>query len=621
MAANLMIVESPNKVAKLKEILGPNWMVAASVGHIRDLPSQTGNGSIGVEAPDFKPKYVFSDRGKDVVARLLKMVGAVENVYLATDPDREGEAIAWHLKEALKLKRYKRVAFNAISKAKVEDALNNYRQIDDNLVKAQEARRVADRFVGYMVSPALSLAAGERLTAGRVQSPATRLVVERERAIQVFVPTSHFGAEVSFGDWKAAWVTVGFTEGDTEYVMDRTIAEAAAGAREFTVLESGQKPANKAPPSPFRTTTLIQAASIQLGFAPEYAMELAQQLFAGGHINYHRTDSQNLDEGSIAELRAYAQAEGLALPAKPRKWASVKGAQEGHEAIRPLHVEEIEAGQSDDEKALYRLIRTRALASQLADAVYAVTTTRLSAAAGGMQFEFLAKGRELTSPGWKQLTESDAAVEDGEEGEEEGDQSGSVPILAVGKTVNAVSGEVLSKKTQAPGRYTLPTLISKMEKMGIGRPSSYASIMENIVKRGYIQEKAARKLYATDSGMKLVVALIRGKFGFINLDFTSKLELELDKVAAGQASYVGVVGDLHRQLEIELQAMKAGTPIAFPCPECGAALIRLPSGKKKGSYFWGCSMFREKGCKGAADDVGGKPAKTAPSKGGATANK
>lgn len=620
MAANLMIVESPNKVAKLKEILGPDWLVAASVGHIRDLPTQTTNGSIGVEAPEFKPKYVFSDRGKEVVARLARLAESVGTVYLATDPDREGEAIAWHLKEALKLKRYRRVEFNAINQAKVDDALKNYRQIDDNLVRAQEARRVLDRFVGFMVSPALSRSTGERLSAGRVQSPATRLVVERERAIQIFVPTSHFGAEVSFGSWKAEWVTKGFTADDTEYVMDRSIAELAANATVLTVEDSESKPASKAPPSPFRTTTLIQAASIQLGFAPEYAMELAQQLFAGGHINYHRTDSQNLDASSIAELRAYAQAKGLALPARPRKWDSVKGAQEGHEAIRPLHVEVEQAGQTDDEKALYRLIWTRAVASQLADAMFTATTTKLSAVVGDRKFDYLAKGRELVSPGWKQLTETDAAVEDGESDDEDATE-GKVPVLTPGATVNALSGQVLDKKTQAPSRYTLPTLISKMEKMGIGRPSSYASIMENIVERGYIKEGAGRKLFATAAGMTLVVALIRGKFGFINLDFTSKLELELDKIAAGQAAYKAVVGDLHRQLEVELKAMNDNTAAAYPCPLCGSGLMRLPSGKKKGAYFWGCSMYREKGCKGAADDVNGKPAIAATSKGGAAVKK
>ena len=596
----LMIVESPNKVKKIQGILGQGWTVAASVGHIRDLPSK----EMGVAAPEFQPKYVYSDRGADVVKRLKSLVAKASGVYLATDPDREGEAIAWHLQQALNLKNYRRVTFNAISAEVIEASLRKPRAIDVNLVRAQEGRRVLDRLVGYMVSPRLSMAYGvPGLSAGRVQSPATRLVVERERQIQTFKATKHFGASVSFGDWQAQWNTKPHLEEDEKYVLDRALAEAAASCREFTVVESSTKPMMKAPPAPFRSATLMQAASVQLQFTPEKTMLLAQKLFEGGHISYHRTDAQNYDDATIADIRAFAEAQGWPLPAKPRKWASVEGAQEGHEAIKPMHLSETAAGDTDDEKRLYRMIWLRAMASQLADAQYQVSTNVLTSSADGVDFEFIAKGRILTVKGWKALTAADATEEsDAEEKDYEG---GSVPALASDSTIEAIDGQVLEKTTQAPSRYTLASLVAKLESMGIGRPSTYPTILKNIMDRGYIVEEK-RKLKATELGFMTVIALVKNKFEFVNYQFTANLELELDRVARGEASYQEVVSKTHAQLEIELQALHVEPAQEHPCPLCGSPLRRIAA-RGKGTHFWGCSAYKETACKGAMDDKDGQP--------------
>lgn len=596
MNMKFMIVESPNKVQKIESILGAGWRVAASVGHVRDLPRD----QMGVEVPDFIPRYVFSDRGGDVVKRLKKMISSYDDVevYLATDPDREGEAIAWHLSEVLKLKKYKRVTFDAINEKVIASALLKARQINMNLVRAQEGRRVLDRLVGYMVSPEISETTGVRgLSAGRVQSPALRLVVERERQIQLFKGTLHFGAQVSFGGWTAEWDTKPFREGESEYILSRDLAERAALCREFDVKESDSKPRMKAPPSPFRSATMMQAASVQLAFSPDKTMELGQKLFSKGHINYHRTDKQNFSESTIEDIREFAQAQGWPLPAKPRKWPSVEGSQEGHEAIKPMHLEIKSAGDTQDERSLYELIWKRAIASQLADAEYLVNTNILTATVNGETFEFVAKGRVLVKPGWKAITERDAAEEaDTDEAEFVG---GAVPVLSQGAAIVAESGEVLDKKTQAPSRYTLASLVNKLEAIGIGRPSTYPAILKNITERGYIVEEK-RKLKPTELGMRLIVALVRSKFSFVNFDYTSAMELELDKVATGQSSYHDVVTRMYQQLQSELK------PIGprFPCPLCEKPLRRIPY---QGTYFWGCGAFRETGCKGSLPDLEGVP--------------
>jgi DNA topoisomerase-1 len=593
-----MIVESPNKTKKLESILGDGWKVVASVGHVRDLPLN----EMGFTAPDFVPGYVLTEKGEKVVKNLRQIVKTADSVYLATDPDTEGEAISWHLKEVLNLKSYKRVTFNAINESVVLEGLSKARLIDDEKVASQEGRRVADRMIGYTVSPALSLKTGiSNLSAGRVQSPAVRLVVENERAIQLFKPTNHFGAQAQFDGWVANWDTKPYLIGENEYILDEALANEAAACRKFTVIEAESKNARRAPPSPFRTSTLQQAGSVQLRFNPDKTMQLAQNLFAAGHINYHRTDAQNFDETTISLIREFATSKGWPLPEKPRKWKSVEGAQEGHEAIRPMHLEVDEAGDTEEEKKLYRLIWQRAIASQLADAEYKVNTLQLSASHADKTFAFKASGRVLVKAGWKILMEKDGASEEDEDAKADAD--GQVPLLQKGAAVVAETAKVLALKTKAPSRYSLASLIAKLEALGIGRPSTYASILKNITGRGYIVEESGR-LKATPLGMNLVISLIKSGFSFIEYRFTSELEKKLDRIANGSAAYRDVVREVHAVLSKEVEGMQVEMEPAHACPECKKPLRRL---KGANGFFWGCSGFNETGCKVSMDDVKGKP--------------
>ena len=598
----LMIVESPNKVAKISDILGDGWKVAASAGHIRDLPGS----DQGVQPPEFVLHYEVVEDKKNIVAKLKALTAQASEIYLATDPDKEGEAISWHLKEVLGLTSYKRVTFDAVNEAVIAKALSAPRLINDDAVRSQEARRAVDRLVGWMVSKAVSRAAGVRgLSAGRVQSVAVRLVAELERAIQTFKVTNHFGAQVSFGEWRANWDVKPFLKDGEEYLMDEALATEAAASRTFRITKSEGKPAKKAPPAPFRSVTLMQAASAKLGFSPEKAMKLAQALFAAGHINYHRTDKQNFDDSSIADIRSFAAGEGMPVAEKVRKWKSVEGSQEGHEAIRPMYLEAREAGESEDERALYRLIWIRAIASQLADAEYKVNDVELEApGADGKVFVFKARGRVLVSEGWKSLMPKDDTDEDAED--ESVSPDGAVPLLEAGETARAESGRVLMKKTQAPGRYTEVSLLARLEALRIGRPSTYPTIMKTIKEREYVIEES-RKLKITQRGMQLVVALVKARCGFIEYSYTAEMEKELDRIAAGEVSYRAVVGSIHKQIGGDCEKLIASEVVQHPCPKCKRALFRMESSKNPGSFFWGCSAYRETGCEGAMADVGGKP--------------
>ena len=336
MCAKLLIVESPGKVKKLQGFLGPDWKVAASVGHVRDLPVK----EMGVSPPDFVLRYVPTDRGKDVLARLAALVKKADVVFLATDPDREGEAIAWHLADALKLKAFQRVTYAEITEKAVRAALAAPRGLDMALVRAQEARRALDRCCGYLVSGPLSSQAGTKLSAGRVQTPALRLVVEREREIKAFTSTTHYGAELTFervdnitDGWKAAWNTKAFLPEGSEYLRDKALAGKAAEIRSLTVLDCVESESRAAPPAPFTTSSLQQSASNILKFSPKRTMELAQKLYEFGMITYHRTDSPNLSQEAIEMIRSLAERKGWPLPDAPRTWKAKAGAQEAHEAI------------------------------------------------------------------------------------------------------------------------------------------------------------------------------------------------------------------------------------------------------------------------------------------------
>ncbi|MFC3715179.1 type I DNA topoisomerase [Luteimonas soli] len=602
----LLIVESPGKVKKLASILGPGFRIMPSVGHVRDLPEK----EMGVAPPDFVPHYVPTEKGRNVLAGLLTEVPKVDRVLLATDPDREGEAIAWHLADALGLRNPQRITFGEITETAVRAAVQSPRGLDMPLVRAQEARRVLDRLVGYRVSPALSDRAGQRLAAGRVQSPAVRLVVDREREIRAFRQTEHYGAELLFDgaegrQWKATWQTKPHLQVGQDYILDDALAARVAAVRHVTVAGFEDSETRKGPPAPFTTVALQKVAGARLGFKPKQTMDLAQKLYEAGLISYHRTDKPNLSDDAVQDIAAIAAADGLPLSEKRRTWKSKEGAQEGHEAIRPTHMADRDAGETPEQRALYRLIWTRAYASQLTDARYAVRTAVLEGDAAGLPVSFLARGRTLTHKGWLALQapdEDDAGDED--------QANNPVPELATGASCSAIDGKILTLHTKAPPRYKQSTLVAELENRGIGRPSTYAAIMDNITARSYIIEGEKDFLFPTAAGEAIRDALV-GTFQFVDLDYTRELEEQLDHVAGGSLSYEHVVSRAYAQLDQELSTLQSGAairiedPNAPKCPVCSQGTLHRRKGSK--GFFWGCSRWKD-GCKAIFDDNRGKPA-------------
>lgn len=595
---NLVIVESPGKIDNIKAYLGEGWDVMASYGHVRDLPER----EMGFTAPGFVPSYVPTERGISVIDRLKRAAQKADAVYLATDADREGESIAWHIKEAIGLDNPYRIVFTEINAPAVKKAVLKPRAIDMKLVAAQELRRILDRLVGYSVSPLLSKFAGIPLSAGRVQSPAVRLVVQRELDIRKFKSTQHYGAMLKFGEWFAEWdVKTKLSPGD-EYFLNKDFAEKVARITRVKVSAFDATQAKRSPPAPFITSTLQQAASNKLGFDPDYTMKLAQSLYenglgTSGAITYMRTDNPNLSDEALGELFIEAENRGLTMADEPRRWKAKEGAQEAHEAIRPTHFEISEAGNTDDEKALYQLIWQRAFASQLEEALYNVRKTTLIGIVDGEQLTFTATGRVLSRKGWLAVLDAD------DTDDTEAEALNPVPALEVGQDLTVTEGKLLIKKTKAPARFTQASLIKKLEEEGIGRPSTYAAILKNISARNYVSE-AKRQLYATELGEMLVDSMV-GQYQFIELSFTKEMETICDRVAAGNATYKNTITEFHKLLTAEIDQFdgKSVKP-ANPCPDCGRALIRI-SNKEKKTFFWGCSGRPE--CTTTCPDIKGKP--------------
>ena len=609
----LMIIESPGKIKKLKAILGDGWEIAASVGHVRDLPKR----EMGIEPPDFKPQYEVIERALPIISKLKALAKQADAVYLATDPDREGESISWHLQQCLRLDNPLRVTFNEITPTAVKAALNNPRTIDVKRVAAQEARRVLDRLVGYMVSPELCRQTGERLSAGRVQSPAVFLVVDRERQIQIFKVTHHYGAQIFFAcaknqrepaqiEYSAEWLTrPNFVTADNPYFMDRAFATAVAEVKTVLVKSFDQTEAKRSPPAPFTTSTLQQAASVTLGLDPKATMDAAQKLYEQGHITYHRTDNPNVSDDSLSDIYAVAVKMGLDMAERPRKFKAPEGAQEGHPAITPTHWEVEEAGETKDQRALYSMIRLRAIACQLADARYAVRTARLEAVEpiDGKAVEFEAKGRTLVYRGWLQLLDGDQT----EEAANDNEPTNPIPDLAPGQTLSVARGKLLEKKTQPPSRYTQASLIKKLESEGIGRPATYAAIMDNIMTREYVKTEK-KNLVPTDTGYLVVDSLVE-KFQFIQLGYTRRVEQDLDRIANGESGYKTIIQGVHENLHREIEAIKISVPPKHPCPTCGNPMHRMTG---KNGFFWGCTTFPD--CNTTLPDNNGEPGQPYPQK-------
>lgn len=574
----LLIVESPNKIKKIKGYLGDGWNVAASVGHIRDLPTN----EFGFEPPEFRPSYVINEDKKKVVSNLKKLASDASEVYLATDPDREGEAIAWHLKVVLGLKTYKRVTFDEITKSAIQKALNSPRSIDDHLVHAQEARRVADRIVGYLISPILSQQANIPMSAGRVQSPTVKLIVLREREIQAFTKKPFYSVKATLPNGLNVELVVKEWAADGKHIFDREIAEAIAAITQVKITSIETLPKEVKPRAPFTTSTLQQVASSLLKFPLAKTMELAQSLFESGFISYHRTDSPNLSAEAFTAFTEFAASQNMPARLQQLIFPAKEAAQEAHEAIRPTDISIESAGANDAERKLYNLIRERALASCLENAVDDVTTIEACSLepinAGGRvsHAKLTAAGKIEKRAGWRSVcTIEGASSED----------SFLPPGLKSQETYNA-SAKVVEKFTEPPQRFTEATLLKALEKLGIGRPSTYAQIVGNITKRQYIEIvkiKKEAKFVPTPLGFALIDAL--SCMTFMNLDYTRKLEEQLDEIAQGKGRYLTSIASVYDSVLNESKQIKTASQISTkPCPKCGQPLKQIH--KQGKDPFW-----------------------------------
>ncbi|MEH0611092.1 type I DNA topoisomerase [Streptomyces scabiei] len=575
----LVIVESPAKAKTIKGYLGPGYIVEASVGHIRDLPNgaaevpeqYTGEvRRLGVDVEhDFAPVYVVNADKKAQVRKLKDLLKESDELFLATDEDREGEAIAWHLQEVLKPKvPVKRMVFHEITKAAIQAAVANPRELNQRLVDAQETRRILDRLYGYEVSPVLWKKVMPRLSAGRVQSVATRLVVERERERIAFRSAEYWDLTGTFATGRAGdasdpaspvarlqsvdgrrvaqgrdFDSVGQLKGANVLHLDEANARALAAALEntrFSVRSVESKPYRRSPYAPFRTTTLQQEASRKLGFGAKATMQVAQKLYENGFITYMRTDSTTLSETAVAAARAQVtQLYGADyLPAQPRTYAGkVKNAQEAHEAIRPSGDRfrtPAETGLTGDQFKLYELIWKRTVASQMKDATGNSVTVKIGGTASdGRDAEFSASGKTITFHGFLK-----AYVEGADDPNAElDDRERRLPQVGEGDALSAEQITVDGHATKPPARYTEASLVKELEEREIGRPSTYASIIGTILDRGYVFKKGTALVPSFLSFA--VVNLLEKHFGrLVDYDFTAKMEDDLDRIARGEAQAV-----------------------------------------------------------------------------------
>lgn len=563
MAKNLVIVESPAKAKTIEGYLGKDFVVMSSYGHVRDLAKK--GVAIDVEN-NFEPQYEISADKKNVIADLKKKVKEVDTVWLATDEDREGEAISWHLFEALKLKNKdtKRITFNEITKDAVLKAISEPREIDKKLVDAQQARRILDRLVGFELSPVLWKKVKPSLSAGRVQSVAVRLLVEREREITNFKPSNYFRVVGDFKDGKSKISTVFSRNLDSQKEVE-DILDKCKNA-DFTVTDVSKTPGTKNPSAPFTTSTLQQEASLKLGFNVSRTMMVAQSLYEAGHITYMRTDSVNLSDTAIQGAKAAIIKNYGAEYSKPRQYkGKSKGAQEAHEAIRPTNFSVSSISMGRDQERLYDLIWKRSIASQMAPAKLERTTIKISTPA--IKEEFIARGEVIKFEGFlKVYLESKI-----EEEEEDQTIADILPDLKIGASVDVISIIARERFTKHPPRYVEASLVKKLEELGIGRPSTYAPTISTIQKRGYVEKieregvereyllytlqeneikketateitgRERNKLSPTDIGMVVTDFLMEHFGDIMDYNFTAEVEEEFDDIAKGLKEWTEMI--------------------------------------------------------------------------------
>jgi DNA topoisomerase I len=625
MGKSLVIVESPAKAKTINKYLGKDYVVKSSVGHIRDLPT-SGSASSEPKKPvirgiklsesekaakdrnalfarmginptnGWQANYQILPGKEKVVSELQSLAAKADTIYLATDLDREGEAIAWHLREIIggDESRYKRVVFNEITKSAIQEAFSQPSELNMHRVNAQQARRFLDRVVGYMVSPLLWKKLARGLSAGRVQSVAVRLIVDKEREIKAFVP-------VEFWDLHADLMTAG-DEFLRMEVLSRNGADfkpvtkaetdaalAALNGVEYKVISREDKPTGSKPSAPFITSTLQQAASTRLGFGVKKTMMMAQRLYEAGYITYMRTDSTNLSKEAVEAVREYITTQYGApyLPSEPNHYGSKAGAQEAHEAIRPSNVtlttSELE-GMESDAVRLYDLIWRQFVACQMTPAQYDASTLTVKAG----EFELKARGRILRFAGWTK-----AMPPMGRKGEDT-----QLPAVTVGEALKLIKLDPRQHFTKPPARFTEAALVRELEKRGIGRPSTYASIISTIVDRGYVRVES-RRFFAEKMGEIVTDRLVENFVELMNYEFTAKMENKLDEVAQGEQEWKDVLDAFFAEFTEELAkadkpheegGMRANQMVLtdIDCPDCGRKMgIRTATT----GVFLGCSGY------------------------------
>jgi len=603
MSKNLVIVESPAKAKTIEKYLGKEYKILSSYGHVRDLPK--GNLSIDIQQ-DFTPNYEVPNDKKKVIADLLKAAKTADTVWLASDEDREGESIAWHLSEVLNLdkKKTKRIAFNEITKTAILNAIEHPRELNDDLIAAQQARRILDRLVGYEISPVLWKKIRPNLSAGRVQSVAVRLIADRENEIKQFESSSSFRVQSLFGlpsDEKTldAELNKRFADAkETQGFLD------ACKTATFTVSDIETKPSKRTPAAPFTTSTLQQEASRKLGFSVAKTMMVAQQLYEAGFITYMRTDSTSLSGLAITTAKAAIEKNYGQKYHKMRQYATkTKGAQEAHEAIRPTYIDNQNIEGEPAQQRLYDLIWKRTIASQMSDAEFERTTVNIDVS--GRSEKFQAKGEVLVFDGF--LT---VYMETKDDGEEDSDVKGLLPPMNVNDVLSVQKITARETFTQAPPRYTEASLVRKMEELGIGRPSTYAPTISTIQKREYVVkedregnertyktfeldgkgnikeadktetfgiEKA--KMFPTDIGNLVTGFLVENFNTIVDFNFTANVENEFDEIANGELKWTEMLrkfyNPFHKDIEKTIKTTERVT---------GERLVGVDPKTKKNIY-------------------------------------
>lgn len=649
----LVIVESPAKGKTIEKYLGSGYKVMASFGHVRDLPKS----KIGIDIDNgFTPEYVTPIKAKKTLTSLKTAAKSADLVLLATDPDREGEAISWHLKEALGLKDkdYDRIEFHEITKDAVQFAAAHPRKINDDLVDAQQARRVLDRLVGYNLSPLLWRKIRKGLSAGRVQSVAVKLIVDREREILAFKPVEYWEISADLSNKKHEFnARLAKKDGKNIEINNKKDADKIVSELEksdYIVAKVDTKDVKRSPAAPFTTSTLQQEAARKLRFSSKRTMAIAQQLYEGidvgegsaGLITYMRTDAVNLSSQALSDIRKYIEQKISSefLPKTPRLYKKSKSAQEAHEAVRPTSIfhtpESIKGYLSPEQYKLYDLIWKRTVASQMADAIYAQTSVDITAG----DYTLRASGRTIKFAGFMSVY-----LEGGEEKQAAEMAEFKLPTLTEGTHCDLVKLNQDQKFTEPPARFTEASLIKTLEENGIGRPSTYAPTISTIQDRGYVRLEQ-RKFYPEDIAF-VVTDLLRDHFPFVvSVDFTANMERELDEISEGKMDWVLVMKEFWEPFKADLDKAqtsvekintdratdevceKCGKPMViktgrygeflactgFPecknakplpqkaigkCPECKEGDI-VERKTKRGKKFWGCSRYPD--CKWATWD-------------------